>query len=213
MISITSFTFNPFSENTYLIFDETLSCVIIDAGCQNRTEEEELKNYIEKNSLNPVMLFNTHCHIDHILGSAFIKREYSLSPVYHRLEDSNLAMGEMVARMYGIAYQPSPVALKYIDEKQTLKFGNSECKLLFTPGHSAGSLSVYAEKENMLISGDVLFNGSIGRTDLPGGDFKTLELSIRNELYQLPEDTIVYSGHGEPTSIGKEKKSNPFVKM
>lgn len=213
MISIASFTFNPFSENTYLIYDETLSCVIIDAGCSNSSEEGELKNFIEKNGLHPVMLFNTHCHIDHILGSAFVHREYSLLPVYHRLEESNLAMGEMIAKMYGLNYKVSPAAVNFIDENETLKFGNSECKLFFTPGHSAGSLSVYCEKEKILISGDVLFNGSIGRTDLPGGNFEILEQSIRKCLYPLPDETIVYSGHGEPTTIGKEKRSNPFVKF
>ena len=178
MIKVEKFTFNPFSENTYLIYDETNSCIIIDAGCSNASEQNELKAFIENNSLLPVLLFNTHCHIDHILGNAFIHQQYSLLPIYHPEEEANLQMGKMVANMYSIPYNSSPGAKNFMDEKQTMKFGNSEMKLLFTPGHSAGSLSIYAAKENFIISGDVLFQRSIGRTDLPGGNFETLEHSI-----------------------------------
>lgn len=213
MIHVQSFTFNPFSENTFLLYDETLQCVIIDPGCSGAREENELKSFIEKNNLKPTLLFNTHCHIDHILGNAFVLKTYGLYPVYHPEEEANLAMGERVAQMYGIPYQPSPKALHHINEQQLLTFGNSSMKILFTPGHSAGSLSLYAENENFIIGGDVLFNRSIGRTDLPGGDFKTLEQSIKTRFYTLPGETIVYCGHGEPTSIEEEKKYNPFVKF
>jgi glyoxylase-like metal-dependent hydrolase (beta-lactamase superfamily II) len=213
MITVQSFTFNPFGENTFLLYDETLQCIIIDPGCSGTREENELKSFIEKNNLKPILLFNTHCHIDHILGNAFVHKTYGLHPVYHPEEEANLAMGESVAQMYGIPYHSSPKALHHLNEPQLLSFGNSSLKILFTPGHSAGSLSLYAEKENFLIGGDVLFNRSIGRTDLPGGDFKTLERSILSKLYTLPDHTKVYCGHGDPTTIGEEKIHNPFVKF
>jgi len=213
MVKILSFTFNPFSENTYILFDESNRCVIIDPGCSNSAEENTLLASIKQYNLIPEVLFNTHCHIDHVLGNAFVHKHFDLSPIYHPLEHENLIVGEMVAKMYGIPYQISPFGKEYIDENKLLVFGNSALKLLFTPGHSAGSLSIYAKEENFIVSGDVLFNGSIGRTDLPGGDLAILEKSIKTQLYSLPENTVVYSGHGEPTTVGKEKKTNPYVKL
>lgn len=209
---IHGFCFGPFSENTYLVYDETRECIIIDAGCSRKDEEQLLKEFIEANFLKPVRLINTHAHIDHILGNAFVYHEYKLLPEMHPFELDNFNMGETVSAMYGIPYKPGPAPKNFLKESGEIHFGNTRLEILFTPGHSAGSLSFYHSKENILISGDVLFQGSIGRTDLPGGNFETLATTIKTVLYKLPEHTKVYSGHGEPTSIGEEKYTNPFVR-
>lgn len=208
-----AFCFGPFQENTYVVYDETKECMILDAGCSNKNEEGELQDFISDNFLTPVRLLNTHAHIDHILGNAFVWKTYKLLPEMHPFELDNLHMGEAVSSMYGIPFTRGPEPKNFLKENGEIQFGNTTLEILFTPGHSAGSLSFYNSKEHILISGDVLFQGSIGRTDLPGGNFETLANTIKNKLYTLPEQTRVYSGHGEPTGIGEEKYSNPFVRV
>jgi glyoxylase-like metal-dependent hydrolase (beta-lactamase superfamily II) len=169
-------------------------------------------SFISQQNIVLERLINTHCHIDHVFGNHFIEEEYGLLPEYNTLEQSELDRCEMVAGLYGLRYTPSKNAINLLSEEDSLLLGNNSFQLFFTPGHSPGSLSFYNEENKILISGDVLFQGSIGRTDLPGGDFGTLEKSIKNKLYKLPDDVIVYPGHGSTTTIGNEKKSNPFVK-
>lgn len=214
MVKVVKFTFNPFQENTYIIHDETGECVIIDPGCFTREEEKELTNYIEQKFLKPVKLVNTHCHIDHVLGNAFVCDQYDLLPEYHALEDEQLKSVERYAEVYGFqGYAESPLAETYLQEGTQLEFGNAKLDILFVPGHAPGHIALYAKEEKLVISGDVLFLGSIGRTDLPKGDFATLEASIRNEMYSLPDDVVVYCGHGPETTIGQEKVGNPFVSV
>lgn len=213
MAKVASFTFNPFQENTYVVYDETGECIIFDPGCSNKHEETEILTFLKDKKLRPVRLINTHCHIDHILGNAFIAEQFDLGLEIHEGELQVLNQGPIVADMYGIAYNNhSPAPSNFIKEGSTISFGNTILKALFTPGHSPASLSFYNEKDQFLIAGDVLFFQSIGRTDLPGGDFETLAESIRNQLYVLPDEVIVYPGHGPKTRIGYEKMNNPFVK-
>ena len=212
MIKVTSFEFNPFSENTYILSDETNECIIIDAGCYTPDEEDELVNYISENNLKPVKLIDTHSHIDHVLGNKFIMNKYDIPLQTHHLELDGLKQAHIYGTIWGINMQPSPIPTSFLDEGDVITFGNSSLNVLLTPGHSIASISFYSKEYNFIISGDVLFNQSIGRTDLPGGDFQTLINSIRTKLFTLPDDTIVYSGHGEPTKIGFEKWHNPFLK-
>jgi glyoxylase-like metal-dependent hydrolase (beta-lactamase superfamily II) len=157
-----------------------------------------------------VQLINTHCHIDHILGNRYISEKYGLKLTAHKKEAPVLQWGIQTAMMYQIHYDPSPEIEIFVDEGDTVRFGNSELSVLFTPGHSPASISLLNKKDNILIAGDVLFKGSIGRTDLPGGNFEVLTRHIKNKFFTLPDQTIVYSGHGEPTTTGIEKATNPF---
>lgn len=211
MLSVQSFTFNPFQENTYILYNEFKECIIIDPGMYNAQEEIALSSYIETNQLTPKLLLNTHCHIDHILGNYFCFQKYNLIPQCHKDETPVLAMGPSTASVYELRYAESPTPVKWIADNEMIKFGNDTLKALYTPGHSPGSLSYYSEDNNFVISGDVLFYQSIGRADLPGGNFTTLIHSIKTRLYTLPEETKVYSGHGPATIIGHEKVYNPYV--
>ncbi len=211
MVKVVTFTFNPFQENTYLLHDETKECIIFDPGCSNAAEKQELVSYIEKNDLKPVRLINTHCHLDHIFGNGFIASKYGLSLEIHKGELPVLAHAPKSAAMFGISVEPSPEPTNFIEEGDIITFGNAELKAILTPGHSPASLSFYCEADKFIIAGDVLFHGSIGRTDLPGGNFDTLINSIKTKLLVLPDDTKVYPGHMQATTIGFEKKHNPFL--
>ncbi|HET6243301.1 MAG: MBL fold metallo-hydrolase [Bacteroidetes bacterium] len=212
MIQIDFFTFNPFQENTYILYDETKECIIVDPGCYSPSEKRELADFIKLKELKPVMLVLTHAHIDHVLGNDFIHKTYGLTPIMNAIEIPGLRGVSQYGHLYGIHADPSPEPESFIDEGDNIKFGNSSLKVLFTPGHSAGSVSLYNDEQKFIIAGDVLFQGSIGRTDLPGGDFDTLIASIKNKLFPLGDDFKVYSGHGPATNIGIEKKNNPFLK-
>ncbi|MGB4961243.1 MAG: MBL fold metallo-hydrolase [Saprospiraceae bacterium] len=207
---VRSFTFNDFSENTYILYDETKECVIIDPGCSNMMEQDELAAFISSHQLTPTQLINTHCHIDHILGNDFVSRKYGLKLTAHKKEQPILDFGIQTASMYQIRYTPSPQISIFIDEGDLVTFGNTSLKVLFTPGHSPASISLYESSSKVLIAGDVLFKGSIGRTDLPGGNMETLTRVIKSKFFTLPDEVIVYSGHGDPTTIGVEKRTNPF---
>lgn len=205
-----SFTFNDFSENTYILYDDSNECIIIDPGCNNMSEQSEIISFISEYNLKPKKLINTHCHIDHILGNNFIAQQYHLELSAHKKETAVLNVGVQTALMYHIPYDPSPQIKQYLDEGDHIAFGNSTLEVLFTPGHSPASISLLCRDSKILIAGDVLFQGSIGRTDLPGGNFETLTRVIRSKFFTLPDDIIVYPGHGSPTTIGIEKKTNPF---
>lgn len=203
---------NPFMENTYIVYDDTREAVIIDPGCSTTEERKQLMDYIEVKCLKPKRLLNTHCHIDHVLGNKYVGTVFGLKPEYHKIEQQVLDSCEQVAAMYHIPYDPSPHAERYIETGEIIEFGNTKLEVRFTPGHSPGSVIFINHEHKVIFAGDVLFQGSIGRTDLPGGDFDTLEKSIRDQLYTLPDDYRVLPGHGGETTIGVEKKSNPFVK-
>lgn len=212
MIEVKTFTFNAFQENTYLLIDtSTKACIIIDPGNSNPSEDNTLLSYITDEGLTPIRLINTHCHIDHVLGNHLIADRYGLPLEAHEGEIPVLEANIKVAQMYGVPYTQSPQIASFLKEDTSFIFGEQEVHILFTPGHSPASICLSIPAQKILIGGDVLFNGSIGRTDLPGGNFDTLLESIRTQLYVLDDETIVYSGHGRSTMIGHEKRTNPFV--
>jgi glyoxylase-like metal-dependent hydrolase (beta-lactamase superfamily II) len=213
MLTVQPFTFNPVQENTYVVYNDKKQCCIIDPGCYFASEEQELKDFIAQNELQPVYLLNTHCHLDHIFGNRFISKAYGLPLYLHKLEKPVLERGPASGQLWQLPFDNYDGELHFLDEGDIVRIGDDELDVLFTPGHSPGSISFYSKECKFVISGDVLFQGSVGRTDLPGGDFTILDESIKTKLYTLPEDTIVYSGHGESTTIGDEMKTNPFVKM
>jgi glyoxylase-like metal-dependent hydrolase (beta-lactamase superfamily II) len=213
MLTVQSFTFNPVQENTYVLYNEKGECCIIDPGCYFASEEMALTDFIEQNSLKPILLLNTHCHLDHIFGNRFIHKKYHLPLHLHPDEKPVLEYGPAAGQLWQLPFDNYDGELVFIREDDSVRIGEDVLHVLFTPGHSPGSISFYDKEAKFVISGDVLFQGSVGRTDLPGGDFTVLEKSILTKLYTLPEDTIVYSGHGESTTIGDEMKTNPFVKM
>lgn len=211
-MEVAVFTFNAFAENTYVLYDETNECIIIDPGCNNAEERELISSFIKEKSLRPVRLINTHCHIDHVLGNKFISGKYDLELEAHEGEADVLKYQSHVSQMYAINYDESPAITKYISEGDEVKFGNSSLSVLFTPGHSPASISLFNKEAKILIAGDVLFQRSIGRTDLPGGNMDTLLHNIKTKFFTLEEDVIVFPGHGPSTTIGEEKRENPFLK-
>lgn len=209
MIRVDSFTFNPFQENTYVVSNDADECMIVDPGMYTRAECQTLRQHIESRGLQPVLLVNTHCHIDHVFGNAFVGDTYGLTPVIHQLERPVLDAVPTVAQMYQLNYDPSPEP-EYFDGDE-LMLGSEKFEILFAPGHAPGHVAFHHADSKTLLSGDVLFRESIGRTDLPGGDMDTLLHSIRTQLFTLDDDTKVYAGHMGPTTIGHEKKYNPFL--
>lgn len=211
MIKIQSFTFNPFQENTYIAYDETNECIIVDPGCYDENENTILKNFISQNSLNPVALINTHCHLDHIFGNKFVADTYNLSPQMHKLDLPMLKYAPLAANKYGVHLSELPVVGTFLEEGDIIEFGSSKFEIIFTPGHAPGHICLVNKEENITLSADVLFHLSIGRTDLPLGDHETLLNSIKNKLFTLNDTMVVYPGHGPKTSIGFEKANNPFL--
>ena len=211
MITIKKFTFNPFQENTYILFDETKECVVIDPGCYDKNEKTNLINFIEEKELTPVQLLNTHCHIDHVLGNYIISSNYELKLAAHKLEVPVLEGSAYWGSQYGINGDLSPHIEIYLNEGDQIEFGNSKLEVIFVPGHSPGHIAFVNHDEKFIINGDVLFQGSYGRYDLPGGDLRTLAQSIQKKLFVLPDDYTVYAGHMGETTIGAEKKTNPIL--
>lgn len=210
--TIVIFTFNPFQENTYVVFDETKECAIIDPGCYEAHERIELAKFIQENNLNPVRLLNTHCHIDHVFGNAFISNTYGLDLEIHSGELPVLEAVPQISKYYGVPMgEPSPVPGRFIEEGEIISFGNIKMEAILTPGHSPASLSFFIREDGLLIAGDVLFKESIGRTDLPGGDYDTLIASIKEKLLPLGDEIKVFPGHGPSTTIGYERRNNPFL--
>lgn len=212
MAKVFVFTFNPFQENTYIVADDSGECVVFDPGCFYAEERKALSQFIENQKLTPVRLINTHCHIDHVFGNRFVAEKYNLPLEIHVGELQVLQAMPQVCKMYGIPLpDESPEPGRFIEAGEEIRFGNTVLKAIFTPGHSPASLSFFCKKDRFLIAGDVLFYDSIGRTDLPGGNFDTLIRSIKNELYPLGDDVVVYPGHGESTTIGRERQFNLFL--
>lgn len=211
-MTIKTFTFNPFQENTYLVYDETNEAVLIDAGCISDEEKEVLKRFIEENKLTLKRLINTHLHLDHQFGNKFIFNTFGLKPEAGQEDEYLLENVVAQARSYGFPISDEAQSLGgYIVDNQEIKFGSSSLIALHVPGHSPGSMAFYSQKGGVLFAGDVLFKGSVGRTDLPKGDHATLITSITEKLLPLPDSTVVYCGHGPATTIGNEKKNNPYL--
>lgn len=213
-MAIHGITFNPFQENMFIISDDDeKTCVIIDPGCYERSERDYLEAFIKSEGITPVRLLNTHCHLDHIFGNAFVARTWNLELECHELDLPTLALGPRSCEIYGFKdYDESLQPSKFLKEGQQISFGSTVLDIIFVPGHAPGHVAFINHAEKYIVNGDCLFQGSIGRTDLPGGDYNTLEKSIKEKLYSLPDDYIVYSGHGPETTIGHEKKFNAFVR-
>lgn len=213
MLKLDSFVFNPFGENTYIIHDEeTRECVIVDPGCATSAEEDRLYGFIDSHQLKPLMIVNTHGHVDHVVGNNAVKQHYGIPVAAH--PNTHLDFTQAKRQAVWLGMQPvgdiDPPDTDLQDD-QIIKVGNGVLEVICTPGHARGSVSLYAPVEGWVFTGDALFSRSIGRTDLPGGNFDELRESIRTRLFTLPEDTEVYCGHGESTTIGEEKDFNPYV--
>lgn len=213
MISTQAFTFNPFSENTYVVFDETNEAVIIDPGCYSREEQKKLTSFVENNRLKIKYILNTHGHIDHVLGNDFVKDQFKVPLLVSKKDEATLRSVKTYAPVYGFDGYREAEPDQFLEEGDSIQFGHADWKILFLPGHAPGHIGFYNEQEKIIFSGDVLFEGSIGRTDLPGGNFDILIQSIHQKLFALPDEVIVYPGHGSPTTIGEEKISNPFCAL
>lgn len=212
MIRIKSFVCNPYQENTYVLHDDTGAAAIVDPGMYGTQEENQLRDFIRVEGLRPELLLNTHCHIDHVLGNRYVYDTYGLFPQFHEGELPLLIEVQNYAPQMGIRYDPSPIAETFLPATGSVTFGQQELTLIFAPGHSPAHLCFYSKADGFLIGGDVLFRNSIGRTDLPGGNHQQLLDSIAHQVYVLPDDTVVYPGHGPDTTIGHEKKTNPFIR-
>jgi hydroxyacylglutathione hydrolase len=210
-MEIFRFVFSPIQVNTYVLADKNGECAIIDCGCYDRNEFGKLVDLLDSTKLKPVMLLNTHCHLDHIFGNRFIYEKYKLRPFSNQLEEPNRKNAVNHALIFGLSMDVPPEPEGFISDKQEIIFGDTILLALHVPGHTSGSIAFYSEKDSCVFTGDALFAGSIGRSDLPGGNFETLIKSIKNQLLTLPELTIVYSGHGSETTIGKEIKTNQFL--
>lgn len=211
MLRIATFTFNPFQENTYVVHDGK-HALVVDPGCWNGGEEHELERYFADNALYPTRLVLTHAHIDHVFGCAWMHARYGLLPELHTKDLDLLRAAPQVGTMYGVHCEAAPVPQRFLEEGDEVRMGDDVLKVLFVPGHAPGHIALFCAAQRFVIAGDVLFKRSIGRTDLPGGDFTVLERSIRRQLYPLGDDVLVHCGHGPSTTIGEERLNNPFVK-
>jgi hydroxyacylglutathione hydrolase len=212
MINIKTFYFNDLRECTYVVWDDTNECVIVDPGCHSATEKERLKNFIEEKGLKPVKLLNTHGHFDHIMGNSFVSGQWNLKTYIHPEDKPHLERAVNYCEMFGYTIEQPPLDTIDLEEGEEIGFGESVLKVMHTPGHTRGGVSFYSEKDRFVITGDSLFAGSIGRTDLPGGDYDMLMKSLLDKLVKLGDDFSVYPGHGPGTTIGDEKASNPFLR-
>jgi hydroxyacylglutathione hydrolase len=211
MLTVTSFVFSPVEENTYVVHNEAGDCIIVDPGCYFGNERNELKEFIQNGQLAPKYLLNTHCHLDHVFGNKFIHDTYGLTLHLHEKEKILLDYAPTSGLSWGLPFDNYQGDLIFLREGEVIRLGDDELQVLFTPGHSPGHVSFWCRAQQFVLSGDVLFRQSIGRTDLPGGSFETLIQSIREKLFVLPEETIVYPGHGPETTVGAEKTDNPFL--
>lgn len=211
MIKVRVFTFSPVQENTYVLYNEQNKAIIIDPGCYFPAEQETLKSFITDTQLEPVRLLNTHCHLDHVFGNKWVSETWNLELYLHEGEQQMLQLAPLSGEKWGLPFQNYKGPLHFLAEGDTISLGNDALRVILAPGHSPASICFYNEEQLFLIGGDVLFRESIGRTDLPGGNHETLLKSIREKLFVLPDEVVVYSGHGEPTTIGHEKRHNPFL--
>lgn len=211
MLKIKSFVFSPIQENTYLLYNEFKQCAIIDPGCYFDAEKEQMAGFIEQNGLIPEMLLNTHCHLDHVFGNKYVSEKWGLTLQLHQKELPVLEYAPTSGLVWNMPFDNYTGSFLHFKEGDTLRLGDDALQVIEAPGHSPGHVCFYCKEQGFVIGGDVLFQRSIGRTDLPGGDHQTLLNSIRQKLFVLPDETVVYSGHGPATTIGEEKAGNPFL--
>ncbi len=211
MISVTSFTFSPIAENTYVLHSADGQAAIIDPGCYTQAERERLAGFVDEHNLEVTMLLQTHCHLDHVFGTKWVAEKWGLLPHMHRNEEQVFKFAPISGQMWGLPFDPYEGDTIWLNEGDSLALGDGELQVLFAPGHAPGHVCFYNAADGYVVGGDVLFAGSIGRTDLPGGNFDVLIESIKTQLLTLPDDTIVYSGHGPATTVGHERKTNPFL--
>lgn len=208
---IQKFTFNPFQENTYVLHADGKG-IVIDPGCSDENEERELEHWLRDHRVMPVRVLLTHAHVDHVMGCAWMQERYGLAPELHAKDLPVLERAPASAALFGVPCIPPPPPARFIEEGEVIPLGNEHLDVLFVPGHAPGHIAFFNPKRRFILSGDVLFQRSVGRTDLPGGDMATLLNSITQKLYPLGDDVMVYSGHGPETTIGEERKLNPFVR-
>lgn len=211
MLHVKAFMFNPVQENTYIVYNEQGKAIIIDPGCYFTAEQETLKKFIEDTQLEPVRLLNTHCHLDHVFGNKWVSETWNLELHLHAGEEQMLKLAPLSGEKWGLPFQNYSGPLHFLEEGDTIQLGNDTLKVILAPGHSPASICFYCEEQGFLVGGDVLFRESIGRTDLPGGNHETLLKNIREKLFVLPDEVVVYPGHGPSTTIGYEKTHNPFL--
>lgn len=211
MLHVKVFTFSPVQENTYILYNNAGKALIIDPGCYFKAEQDLLKQFLTENSLTPIQLLNTHCHLDHVFGNKFIHNTFGLELYIHANEELVLQYAPISGQKWGLPFENYAGKLHFLNEGDVIKIDEDELEVLLTPGHSPGSICFYNKQQQFIIGGDVLFYESIGRTDLPGGDHNTLLNSIRQKLFVLPKETVVYNGHGQSTTIGHEILHNPFL--
>ena len=211
MFHVKVFKFSPIQENTYLLYNDTRKAIIIDPGCYATEEQETLKKFITDNHLEPIQLLNTHCHLDHVFGNDWVHKTYGLELYLHANEEKMLEFAPKSGENWGMPFINYSGPLHFLNQENTISLGKDQLSIRFTPGHSPGSISFYSAEQGFIISGDVLFYESIGRTDLPMASHEQLLHSIKEQMLTLPDEVIVYSGHGRPTTIGHERKNNPFL--
>ena len=212
MLTVHQLTYNPFQENTFVVADHNGKCAIIDPGCYTSDEKISLKEFIENNNYTPVKLILTHSHLDHVFGTKYVANTFNLDLEIHPKDEETLLQFERTTSMYGIPNTDiPPTAVTSLKEGTPVKIGDEELEVRFVPGHAPGHVVFYSKSDNFVINGDCLFYGSIGRTDLPGGNHEQLLDNIRTQLFSLPDTCKVYCGHGPATSIGFEKANNPFL--
>ena len=212
MFAVKVFIFSPVQENTYVLYNEKDECIIIDPGCYYDNERDELAFFIDSNGLTPVLLLNTHCHLDHVFGNKWVSEKYGLKLHLHEKEKPVLDYAPTAGLRWNLPFDNYQGDVIYLREGDTIQLGEDNLEVFFTPGHSPGSIVFYCRKQQFVIGGDVLFKMSVGRTDLPGGDHMTLLNSIQTKLFVLPDEVIVYPGHGDTTTIGFEKRNNPYLR-
>lgn len=211
MIAVKQFVFNPFQVNTYVLYQSHAEAIVVDAGCSSESEFQEIIDFVHNQKLTVKCLVNTHCHIDHILGVDKLKTQFGVKAYAHIDDFPLLQMAPAHAMMFGLHLETIPNIDETLSSGDLIEFNGSKIKVIHTPGHSRGGLCFYAEHEKFILTGDTLFSLSIGRTDLAGGSYETLIKSIQEQLMVLPDDVKVYPGHGNSTTIGIEKASNPFL--
>jgi len=211
MLTIQTFCFNAFQENTYVLYNEQKEAIIIDPGCYLKNEQAILAEFISDNNLTPMLLLNTHCHLDHVFGNNFVSEKYNLTAHFHKNEQPVIDRLPEGGARWGVPCEPYKGLVKYIEHNEIIVFGKDQFRALLTPGHSPGSLCFYHEKQDFMLGGDLIFKDGVGRTDLPGCNPLDLISSISTQILPLPDTLTIYSGHGPATTLGREKKSNPYI--
>ncbi|TDW99438.1 MBL fold metallo-hydrolase [Dinghuibacter silviterrae] len=212
MFTVRVFTFSPLQENTYVLISGREG-IVIDPGCYGEEEQEALADFFTQNGVQPKILLQTHCHLDHVFGTRWLAGAYGLTPLMHPLEEKMLQLAPSSGLMWGLPFDNYQGPLAFLEGGAPVSLGDNHLSALFVPGHSPGHLCFYCQAQGFVIGGDALFRESIGRTDLPFGDHATLLQAIRSQLFTLPDSTVVYPGHGPATTIGYEKRHNPFLRL